>query len=264
MKKQVRIVVANPAGNITIFVLDSFAVEQYQQVAKQLFELKEYGAEQIGFVKSIGAENILDMSGLEFCGNAGRAFAMLCAREQGIVSGLIRIKESGCEHELQVSVAANKAKISMPLPSAIFPLPANVVPGIAQGTVVDLGGIMHVVLPDVASDEEVFIQLRNYIMERYNPLAMGVMFYDSCKASLTPIVYAKNVETTYWEGSCASGTCACVAALSQNLVGQQGFSIKEPAGTLLAEVVRTQEGLQEIFIDGDVELSNVLTVELEV
>ncbi len=44
---------------------------------------------------------------------------------------------------------------------------------------------------------------------------MGVMFYDTARNVLTPVVYVKDVDTTYFEGSCGSGSTAVAAAFCQ-------------------------------------------------
>ena len=81
MKQNISIRVVNPAGNITIFVLDKFERSQYQKIATQLLAHKEFGAEQVGFVLD---DNTMEMCGLEFCGNASRAFGLLSAKAKGM------------------------------------------------------------------------------------------------------------------------------------------------------------------------------------
>ena len=45
------IVVANPANNITVFVLDYIEREDYKDIAKDIIENTYFNAEQVGFVK---------------------------------------------------------------------------------------------------------------------------------------------------------------------------------------------------------------------
>ena len=88
MKKNVKITVANPAGNKTIFVHDSFERESYAAVAEQLLAMKDIAAEQVAFIlfapECGRAEGRMEMCGLEFCGNATRAFGLMVARDLGI------------------------------------------------------------------------------------------------------------------------------------------------------------------------------------
>ena len=80
MKKKIKIIVADPAGNITIFVKDHFDRSEYTQVARQLLEMKELRGEQVAFIldtSSCGrAQGKMEMCGLEFCGNASRSFLL--------------------------------------------------------------------------------------------------------------------------------------------------------------------------------------------
>lgn len=102
MKKHINIFVADSAGNITIFVTDKFSRPDYPQVASQLLEMKEPDGEQVAFVTG---ENSMDMCGLEFCGNASRAFALFTAKKQGIKGDtIINVAVSGCDEVLPVHV----------------------------------------------------------------------------------------------------------------------------------------------------------------
>ena len=88
MNKKVKIIVANPAGNITIFVKDHFEREMYPKVAGQLLAMDDLKAEQGAFIldtPSCGrAEGKMEMCGLEFCGNGSRSFGLIKAKEMGI------------------------------------------------------------------------------------------------------------------------------------------------------------------------------------
>ena len=50
-KNKYSIVLANPANNITVFVLDNIKSKDYKNVAKDILENTDYKAEQVGFVK---------------------------------------------------------------------------------------------------------------------------------------------------------------------------------------------------------------------
>lgn len=72
MEKNIKITVANPAGNKTIFVHDKFERADYVKVAEQLLAMEEYAAEQVAFILDAPecgrAEGRMEMCGLEFCG----------------------------------------------------------------------------------------------------------------------------------------------------------------------------------------------------
>ena len=47
-KNKYNIVVANPANNITVFVLDYVEKEDYKDIAKNILENTDFNAEQVG------------------------------------------------------------------------------------------------------------------------------------------------------------------------------------------------------------------------
>ena len=122
--KKIKILVANPSGNITIFVLTPCEQKDYQSIARSLLGYKELKGEQVGFIKKIGKENSLEMAGMEFCGNAGRAFGLYCAKSQNITEPTnVVIRETGTDQVLNVEVnpQTNYTKIKMPAPVRILP-----------------------------------------------------------------------------------------------------------------------------------------------
>lgn len=265
MKKKIKVRVADPAGNITIFVLDDIPREKYQSVATQLFKIKEFNAEQVGFKCG---DHKMEMSGLEFCGNASRSFALLIAQEQGVKGPATEVIDvSGCDEKLTVDVntLTNYTKIKMPMAlseSVIKDSPLDVING---GYLVDLGGIMHVVLKDIEPSRELFDEIKEYINGKYDPPATGVMFYDTIKKELTPIVYVKDVNTTYNEGSCGSGTTATAIAFSAGEdTGTFSYELKQPAGTITSTVERKNGKLVAVYIEGPVDITDITEVTVEI
>lgn len=250
---KLKFIVANPGGNITIFVLSPVAQKDYQTVAHKLLALKEYQGEQVGFVKSLGTINKMEMCGLEFCGNAGRSFALYAAKHKGLQGKqTITIEESGTTSPLQVQVDVdtNYTKIAMPLPLQIQPW--------QEGTLVDLGGITHLVLEQVAPSEAVFAQLREKFYQEFQAAAFGVMFYNRKENFLIPIVYVDSVATTYWEGSCGSGSLACGLALSrEETVGDFKYIFPQPRGEVTVQIQKEQGKVVANFIEGVVTFSDV-------
>lgn len=264
MRNKVKIRIADPAGNITIFVLDSFERDQYQNVATKLLDIKEYNAEQVAFVKS---PDQMEMCGLEFCGNASRSFALISAEMKGINgNAVVSVNVSGSDTPLDVKIdtVTNYTKIKMPSPWSIAKLEYCPVEKTNGSYLVDLGGIMHVVLHNVAATRETFDIIKDYIVNKYEPPAMGVMFYDDETGVMTPVVYVKDVDTTYFEGSCGSGSTAMAAALSQGLGdGTHSFVLTQPAGTITATSEIIKGRLSAIYIEGPVELSPEIEAEIE-
>ena len=260
--KKIKILIANPAGNITIFVLDHFHPDQYQSIAAQLLAREDLGGEQVAFV---AGENTMHMCGMEFCGNASRSFALMLAEERGVVGyGQVEVNVSGCDKPLQVEVNMKNhfTKIEMPPPLRIEKLSQEGL--LKDAYLVDMGGILHIVVKDIDPTLDHFNRIKDLISKDCDPPAFGVMFYDTATSILTPVVYVKDVNTTYFEGSCGSGTTAVAAAFSaEEPEGTFHFTLPQPAGTITATVEKTRNRILAVYIEGPVTLSEVMEVEIE-
>ena len=284
MKEDIKITVANPAGNKTIFVHDKFDRKDYAKVAEQLLAMEEFGAEQVAFILDAPecgrAEGKMEMCGLEFCGNATRTFGLMCAKKMGISgSGKVFVDTSGCEEILTVEVNTdtNYTKVKMPAYIDIkrFDLSgvdlsgADTSGGLDGAALtdikgVDFGGILHLIIPDVTASAENFERIKKYIYGRVNPPAMGAMFYDTKKGTLTPVVYVKDVDSTYFEGSCASGTAACAIAFgSEKPDGEYTFTFPQPAGIINASVEVSGGKVMKVYIEGPVDVDEPIIVAIE-
>lgn len=259
----IQIIAANPAGNKTIFVLTPVPREQYQKIASYLLSLKEYGAEQVAFVlpdtpNDPDIHGRMEMCGLEFCGNASRTFALIQAKKLNL-SGpcTLRVQVSGCEKPLDVEVNTdtNYTKIQMPVPLSITTWHNDIL--------VDLGGILHLVTTDKKPEPAVFEILKEQLVQEYDPPALGVMFFQPESRGLTPVVYVADVQTTYFEGSCASGTVAVIAALTHACPpGDYTYTIRQPQGDLTASIKKGKNRINAVFIEGPVALEEPVTVQL--
>ena len=264
MKKKIEIIVANPSGNVTIFVKTPCPRSEYAAVATQLLAMKELKGEQVAFILPnpgiAGVDGEMEMCGLEFCGNASRSFGLILAKEagdQGISKRNVLV--SGCDYSLEVELDMdmNGAKIRMPNPVSCEKK--------QECTIVDFGGILHVIVEDLPPEEEIFKLLRDRVYEQLNPPAMGVMFWDTKEKKLTPVVYVKDVDTVYWEGSCGSGTTAMAAAFAMGREdGTYSWSFPQPEGTIDASAVVKDGHAVEIYIDSPVEIQPPQVVEIEI
>lgn len=323
MKKKVKIIVANPAGNITIFVKDRFEREMYPQVAEQLLAMDDIKGEQVAFIldtPSCGrAEGKMEMCGLEFCGNGSRSFGLIKAKEMGIKGkGSVFVDVSGCDEILTIEVDTDTdyTKVKMPNPVRVSKIDlsplaigdvierdaakaigdaieigdATESPVMSEVPVVDFGGILHVILCGVPAAKENFEAIKDCIMAKFNPPALGVMFCEKnieetrietdadadatdmdvntreiIQCPMVPVVYVKDVDTTYFEGSCGSGTTACAAAFGlRQGDGIHHFVFPQPAGTIEATAHISEGRIEKIFIEGKVELSPEIEVEIEI
>jgi diaminopimelate epimerase len=254
---KINIIPADPAGNKTIFVTTPVDRSSYQKIASYLLSLEEFEAEQVAFILP---DERMEMCGMEFCGNASRTYALIKAKNQGL-SGVheITINVSGCEELLQVRVdtGTNRTGINMPVPHTII--------SYGNDTLVDLGGIMHLVTTDKSADPNVFQRLKNRIMGEFNPPALGVMFYDEATDSMTPVVYVADVDSTYFEGSCGSGSTAVAAAFSaEEKSGIFQFEINQPAGMIISTIEKAHGAIKNVWIQGPVTLSEVKAVTIDV
>lgn len=264
MKQNIHIQIADPAGNITIFVLDRFQRNQYQRIASNLLDMKQLKAEQVAFVTG---EDSMEMCGLEFCGNASRAFALLVAKRRGIHGdALVNVSVSGSEERLTVAVNADKnyTRIKMPLPVSVESWQHDGTPLPPHCQAVDFGGILHIILKDEIPSRERFDQIRDYVYSLADPPALGVMFYDTAKNLMTPVVYVKDVNTTYFEGSCGSGSTAAAAAFcAEEGDGTFQFTLSQPAGVITASVEKRNGVIDAVYIEGPVSFSSVMKVTVE-
>lgn len=280
----INLIVANPAGNTTIFVLDPVTREKYQEIANRLLEMNfgeycnwaysVYG-EQVSFVlaeKSKEGYPSMEMCGLEFCGNASRAFAYYQVAHCHADCNLT-VSVSGCSYPLRakVDIKCNEAKIQMPVPTDIETMSIERLglkeeyPKIPDGVLVNMDGISHLVLKDVKATEERFDVLKKYIYSnaRTEIPAFGVMFIDSNTERMTPVVYVKDVDTTYFEGSCASGTTAASYAMAMTAGdGEYNYTFIQPKGTLYTHVSKIGGEVVSIELRGNMELSETITIEI--
>ena len=75
---ELKIRVANPAGNVTIFVMSPAKREDYPAISRELLCMEELHGEQVGFVEKMQDGSFhMQMMGGEFCGNATRSFGYL-------------------------------------------------------------------------------------------------------------------------------------------------------------------------------------------
>lgn len=251
---------ADPAGNITLFVLDPVPRGDRAGLAARLMEGSD--VEQVGYVcpPVMGGAGRLEMAGGEFCGNAARAFGMLTAQRLGGVTQ-VRVEVSGCSAPVAVEIdwSSRTARAQMPLPRSVRPAQA----GSRPGTLVDLGGIAHFVAEDVPPSLEFFQRAEPLFAGIPGLEAYGVIFLDSRAGTMTPLVKVPSAGTLVWEGSCGSGSLAAAAAQSQT--APDGLFVRayvQPAGTVEASVTRQNGEIVSAWIGGPVTLDSPCQIEI--
>lgn len=250
----------NSAGNITCLVTTKVNRNVYKEIADRLFAVPGQDFEQVGFIID---EITMEMAGLEFCGNASRSFALWSARERGLegehtlsvnVSGVIK------PFEVLVNTKTGFTRATMPLPKNIEIIAEGGKENLPKMLKVDLGGIMHFVVLDVEYSDVIFESIKAYGMLRFQPSALGVMFVDSKTYNMVPVVYVKEVDTVYHEGSCGSGTVAAIIALEKMIDLEEDIfqcDIIQPRGEISATLYKKENNIVKITIEGPIDIGHI-------
>lgn len=265
MNEKLRILVADPAGNKTILVLDEIGQDRYKEIAGKLLSIDEINAEQVGFVlnpKNEG-QGRMEMCGQEFCGNASRCFGLYLAKTLGVEGpGTVTIEVSGVERTLDVEfdTLTNYTKISMPLPMETLPMKLEAYLDLHM---VRFDGIVHVVAFDMDPSLELFNQIKSLVLKSFDVPAVGVMFCSSTNHYMTPVVWVRDIDSTYFEGSCGSGSVAVATILVGKLKdGSHSFVLQQPKGSLEIIIIKEKGLVKNAFLQGQVELDYPLEVTI--
>ncbi len=259
-----RVLRADPAGNITLYVLDPVAPELRPRVTACLLGMAQFKAEQLAYCcpPVMGGQARIEMAGGEFCGNATRAFAMVLQQEMGFPSPCsMSLEVSGCDHLVSAfsDLSAGTAEAEMPLPGSVRRLQVGGKPGV----LVDLGGIAHLVVEQVSPSLEFFRTVEPVFQEIPHLEAYGVMFLDREGSRVTPLVKVPAANTLVWEGSCGSGSVAAAVAGSLGAPdGQYTQDLNQPAGVIRVKLALEQGQVTQVSIGGPVRLDAPVTVTI--
>lgn len=265
MVEKLNILVANPAGNKTIFVLDKCRRDKYTELGTKLLAIEEIHGEQVGFIKppEKGGQGRMEMCGQEFCGNASRSFGLYLAKQVGVKGfGKVQIEVSGTDEllEVEVDTYTDYTKLSMPLPTGIKAFPLNID---AHAKLVLSSGIVHVVVFNLQPTIENFTWIKSEVLAQYDPPGIGVMFYDTIKKSLTPVVWVRDIDSTFFEGSCGSGSVATAAVLAEDTDnGNLVFKLPQPGGILEINIIKENGLIIKAFLQGEISLGVPVEIEL--
>lgn len=216
MKNHTFVITAAGGNGTAIEVLEhSLSRAEYAQRGGELMhDAEDYHFEQCGFL--ILDDNHFEMAGGEFCGNATRSAAILFYRLNGEPE--FEFTVSGFSGQVKATVkplSANRYDVTCTFPG----LEAKTTQVKALGhdaTLVDLGGIVHVVIEDdFPQDESQYTADHHQITEDLNLTdrdAVGVCWIKRSdnKVTMHPVVWVPKgeKETFYYESSCGSGTIA--------------------------------------------------------
>ncbi len=251
------LVIANPAGNITGFVLNQDVSKQdYVMISEKIMSRRDLKIEQVGFINTCPTTKTerMDMMGGEFCGNATRSFGLYLAKKRGFCGkGSLCVAVSGMSGELVVDYDVDNklCQTSMPLPTSIDYISI----GDVQFPVIVFEGIIHVVAEGVSIDRTLFNRIKQALSAEYRFDAVGVMFLDSEKLFINPVVHVKETNTTIDEGSCGSGSVATAIYLAQKKPdGIYKLEIAQPGGIIEVVVEISQNSCVNATMGGPVEI----------
>ncbi len=257
----------SPTQNMTIFVMDPVSPSNHIDISNKLMDYGSLHAEQVGFIQRSGDYVRLQMMAGEFCGNATRSLAaIILDRKLGKIEEkgndfYIKLETSGLEQVVECRVRKTDknhvymSEIHMPLPIARSKLKIILSEEELDIDRVDFLGISHFIVDDKKiKDRDLLYSLIKEVMDKEDYLAFGIMYYDYEDNFLIPLVYVKPTNSLYWEKSCGSGTTALGAALAYKYNTDIDRVVDQPGGQLKVKVKIGNNIIQEILLDGPVDI----------
>ncbi|MBQ4245372.1 MAG: hypothetical protein II702_10720 [Clostridia bacterium] len=256
--------ILNPTGNITLLVETPLEKSDYKTVADRLMAMNPE-AEQAGFIGCDEKGYFLNMAGGEFCGNATLSAAAVFAEKEGIKPGEkreITVNVSGAEKPVNVTLSANEnggfsGTVEMPPAKRIITRDFELEGEKFRLPVVEFGGISHIIFEGVMQKEKAEKAVVRW-GDSLGAGCLGIMFADFKNGALSPLVYARDAGTLFWESSCASGTAAAGIYLAGKAARDIDISLKEPGGTLRIKADKNKAPL----LSGTVKKEKYLTVRI--
>ena len=247
----------DPSGNITLIV-DSFVPREDQSRIAALLMERDPEAEQVGFLEvpeDPCCAVRLQMMGGEFCGNATLSAAAVIMRQFGLDSCDILIEVSGAPEPVKVTGAISSldcfnGEVAMPLPESISE--CSFFDGFDCYTLplVRFPGICHAIVTTDALTREKAERVIGAWCRQIKSDALGLMFFDRDKRTLTPLVYVESTGTAVWEGSCASGTAAVVSYLAELDGEYASVRLSQPRGKLSAAATYSGSQVRSLSLSG--------------
>lgn len=224
-------IVLNPAGNITALVLDETVKrEDYKNVSREILKFNK-SIEQVGFLKRLIIDDKtifrLEMMGMEFCGNASRAFACFLYYSGFETNNNFVFSTSGIDDIIEAHVKFIKEKeyfssIKLPFDKDTNEVLETKIIDNIEVNIVTLDGITHVLINEdvMKFDETKYLEYVKYFIKKLklgNLPAVGIIWYNQFK--IKPVVWVKGTDTYYYENACGSGSLALglYYALNKNI-----------------------------------------------
>lgn len=248
MKNSYFVITAAGGNGTAIEVIDqSLLRSEYAVRGKKLGKKAEpLGAEQAGFL--ISAERHFEMAGGEFCGNASRSVAILLSMIEK--SEKVSFTVSGFSGQVGAEVKSlgdNRFDVTCRFPGLPTTSRKVVLQDNTPTTIVDLGGIVHVVIEGSLPEADEYRKQHREIA-RYLGLsekdAVGVIWITRQKNAVLihPVVWVRDVDTFFYEQSCGSGSIAAskVTGLS---------NITQPTGQTISVIIDPDEVILRSFME---------------
>ena len=264
---ELEIVRSDPAGNITIFVVTPLGNAERVAAAKALLADPFLKAEQVGFALPPRKEGDLwrlEMAGGEFCGNASRSFGLLAAARCGLTGKCtLTIETSGMTMPMSVHIDtdAQSAEIEIPAPLA----ETEIEMAGQRLPLYEFEGIAHVIAADIQPDEQTARLIIKKLDEcsrakgRHLHKAAGVMFFDTQKCFMRPVVWTRMMDTLVCESSCGSGSAALGVWAARNTPDAElDIDLAQPGGTITVRVAKHGGKIGRLSIAGKVTLGKPL------
>ncbi|EFI41542.1 MULTISPECIES: hypothetical protein [Peptoniphilus] len=257
---------ANPAGNITGFVVWPVYPGYRVAYAKAIMEQIDSDVEQVAFISPSydGPPLRMDMMGGEFCGNATRTYGLYAAtflEEKGDVE--VEVYVSGVNKPLNVLANVEKSYASVEVP------PAKKISQIEidgrNYMVVEFDGITHTIIDDKSEDKEFVERAIDIVRKEFDSSAYGILFLNEKNFELIPYVYVVGSDTIFREGSCGSGSIAAGYYLNKNSQDENfKVDIKQPKGSIEVKARKSEDGQLLYSIGGKIELGEKKKVTITI
>ncbi len=237
-----------PSGNTTAIVEQPVSRQRQAAVARAIMQARPQ-IEQVGYIEPAQDSRAalrLQMMGGEFCGNAARAAAHFWASRHGF--GQVRIEVSGAVSVLTVETTPTTAKIV--LPGDFFRRRQQV----AEGCVVDLQGIRHVLVAD-----EAILRDATQVIAKYSgdQPALGVVYIQRAGALIKnrPRIWVRATNTCVDETACGSGSIAAAIAAYDPATDCRTFAVEQPSREICTVCLQpAKAGFTSISLSGIVKL----------
>lgn len=226
-KKPVIVLAAGGNPTAIFAVPDARGRGRYVRTATAYMR-KDSRVEQVGFFEG---NRHLQMSGGEFCGNATRAAAFVIGERTNRRRGTFTV--SGFPRTVRYRILPGRTVVCE-FPRFPFRKKQVTVLGNLRATLVDLGGIVHVVFPSGVPFDSVPDRYRRLHQQIVRELrlgkraAVGVVWQEQLPRggiAIHPVVWVRAIHSFFYETSCGSGTIASL------LVGRRKREcIVQPSG----------------------------------